>query len=212
MTAVIAGTTGLIGSQLLELLLQDPYYTNVIALSRKPLALANSKLKNLVVDFDKLSDYGDQLKGNDVFCCLGTTIKVAGSKEAFRKVDETYPLALANITHRGGATQFLIVTALGANKNSSIFYNQVKGTVEEELKKISFESLHIFQPSMLMGPRKEKRKGEEIGQSAMKAVGFLIPKKFKAIDSIKVARAMVAIAKQKAKGIHTHHSGILQDY
>lgn len=211
-TAIVAGTTGLIGTQLLDLLLRDNYYDRVIAISRKPLGISNPRLENLVTDFDRLADFANQLKGDDVFCCLGTTIKVAGSKEAFRKVDEIYPIALADITRSEGATKFLIVTAMGSDKNSSVFYNRVKGDVEEELKKKDFESLHIFQPSMLMGPRTEKRTGEEVAKSVMKFIGFLIPKKYKGIDSVKVARAMQATAKLDKRGIYTYPSDRLQDY
>ncbi len=221
--AIVAGTTGLIGSQLIELILQDNYYDRVVTLSRKPLKISNFKLarqsslnaggfQNLVVDFDKLQEFSGQMKGDDVFCCLGTTIKVAGSREAFRKVDHDYPVALASVTKSQGATQFLIVTAMGANKGSSIFYNRVKGEVQEDLMKIGFEVTHIFQPSMLRGPRLEKRSGEEIGQSVMRVLGFLIPKKYKIIESVKVARAMLAIAKLRQAGTKIHDSAKLQDY
>ena len=211
-TAIVAGSTGLIGSQLTGLLLEDSYYEKVIVLSRKPQTLNHPKLRSVIINFDQLGNYSDALQGDDIYCCLGTTIKVAGSKEAFYKVDHDYPLSLAAIAKAGGAKQYLIVTALGSDKNSSIFYNKVKGEVEEDLKKIGFESLHIFQPSMLMGPRTEKRSGEEIGQSVMRFLGFLIPKKFKVIESIRVARAMLAVAKMEQKGINVHDSAKLQDY
>lgn len=216
-TAIVAGTTGLIGSQLIELLLQDIYYDRVIALSRKPFQISNFEFsvggfQNLVVDFDKLHQFSDQLKGDDVFCCLGTTIKVAGSREVFYKVDHDYPVSLGSLTRSHGASQFIIVTASGANKNSLIFYNRVKGEVQEDLLKLGFESMHILQPSLLVGPRIEKRSGEKIIQSVMQGLGFLIPKKFKAIESIKVARAMLAIAKLQQKGTKIHDSAKLQDY
>ena len=134
-TAIVAGTTGLIGSQLTELLIQDKYYERIIALSRKPLNSNHPKLQNLIVDFDRLEEISGLLKGDDVFCCLGTTIKVAGSKEAFYKVDHDYPVSLASITKQEGAKQFLIVTSLGSNKDSSIFYNQVKGKAEEDIRR-----------------------------------------------------------------------------
>ncbi len=211
-TAIIAGATGLIGSQLLELLLNDGDYSQVIALSRKPAPWTHPKLQNLVVDFDKLGETGTALKGHDVYCCLGTTMKQAGSKEAFRKVDFDYPLSLAQITHQQGAKQFLLVTALGASKESSVFYNRVKGEVQEAIGLIGFESLHIFQPSLLLGHRLEKRKGEGGAEAVMKFLDVLIPKKYKAIESAKVARAMVAIAGRNAPGTLVHASGELQDY
>jgi uncharacterized protein YbjT (DUF2867 family) len=209
-TAILAGTTGLIGSQVLELLLITDAYDQVIALSRKPLTTSHPKLTNLVLDFDSLEAHAAELRGDDVYCCLGTTLKQAGSKEAFQKVDCTYPVSLARITKNQGARQFLIVTALGADKHSTIFYNRVKGEVEEAVRSIDFEALHIFQPSMLLGPRAEERSGERIGQAVMKALGFLIPRKYKAIDSLKVARAMVTVAGRNLKGIFVHASGDLQ--
>jgi uncharacterized protein YbjT (DUF2867 family) len=123
-TALIAGATGLIGKQLLQLLLQDSYYEKVKAITRKPLDLQHPKLENVVLDFEKLSEA--DLKSDDVFCCLGTTIRIAKTKEAFRKVDYTYPLEIARATEKLGSTQYFLVSALGADKNSNIFYNKVK--------------------------------------------------------------------------------------
>ena len=211
-TAIIAGATGLIGKQVLELLIADGSYDKIIAITRKPLSSSAGKLQNLVIDFGNLSSHADQLKGDDVYCCLGTTIKQAGSKEVFRKVDLQYPVSLAKLTNTLGAKQFLLITALGSDKNSSIFYNKVKGEVEEAIGNIPFESYHIFQPSMLIGLRTDERAGEEIGQRVMKVLDFAIPLKYKAIESGKVARAMVKIALQNQKGKHVHASGELQSF
>lgn len=211
-TAIVAGNTGLIGSQLLELLLKDDSYQGVIGLSRNPMQATHHKLRNLVVDFDKLGEFSAQLIADDVFCCLGTTMRQAGSREAFRKVDFEYPLSLARITYTQGARQFLVVTSLGSSKNSSVFYNRVKGEVEEALQEVKFESLHIFRPSLLLGPRKEQRTGESIGKPVMHFIGFLIPKKYKAIESVKVARAMVAFAMKQQSGLNVHDSAELQDF
>jgi len=210
--ALIAGATGLTGGHLLELLLKDSYYSGVIAITRKPLGRSDARLKNVVVDFDKLSEAGDGLRADDVFCCLGTTIKKAGSQAAFRKVDFEYPLQLAQVTQRLGAKQFLIVTALGSDKSSSIFYNRVKGEVEEAIGEVGFSGYHVFQPSMLLGDRKEDRSGESAGKAAMKLLDFLIPKKYKAIEGIQVARGMLHVAKQNASGRIVHSSGELQDF
>lgn len=211
-TALLAGSTGLIGKQLLQLLLDDPAYTEVKALSRKPIAVEHPKLKNIVLDLDKLNEHFDQLKADDVFCCLGTTIKQAGSKEAFRKVDHDYPLELAKLSKNQGATQYLIITALGSNKRSGIFYNQVKGQVEEAIGQVGFQSYHIFRPSLLLGERTEKRAGEGAATVVYQALGFLIPLKYKAIDSAKVARAMLHMAKLNSKGKFIHESKELQQF
>lgn len=211
-TALIAGSTGLIGKQLLELLLEDSAYVKVIAISRRPLSIQHAKLENVVVDFDSLNTHSNLLKADDVFCCLGTTIRIAKTKEAFRKVDFDYPVELANVANNQEATQYFLISALGADKNSSVFYNRVKGEVEEAIQAISFPSFHIFRPSLLLGNRTEERTGEGAATSFFKIFGFLIPLKYKAIESAKVARAMLAIAKQNQIGFHIHESKELQSY
>jgi uncharacterized protein YbjT (DUF2867 family) len=210
--ALVAGSTGLIGGQLVELLLAANYYEKVIALSRKPFELKHSRLVNLVVDFNRLADYSNQLKADDVFCCLGSTMKQAKSKEAFRRIDLEYPVAIAKITKVNGAENFLLVSALGASKNSGLFYNKVKGETEEEIAAVGFKSMHILQPSLLVGPRKEHRSGEEAAKVFYKYLGFLIPEKYKSIESIKVARAMIAFAKQQQYGTFIHESKELQAF
>jgi uncharacterized protein YbjT (DUF2867 family) len=209
-TALIAGATGLIGKQLLQLLLQDSYYEKVKAITRKPLDVKHPKLDNLVLDFEKLT--GADLKADDVFCCLGTTIRIAKTKEAFRKVDYSYPLELAHATKNLGGKQYLLVSALGADKNSSIFYNKVKGEIEEAIGHLDFHSTHIFRPSLLLGDRTEQRAGEGAATTFFKLFGFLITVKYKAIDSAKIARAMLAFAKTNDPGFYFHESKELQKF
>lgn len=211
-TALIVGSTGLIGNQLVELLLNDDRYTQVTAIARTSLPFSHPKLKLVVADFGSIESQKEKLVADDVFCCLGTTIKSAKSKEAFRKIDFDYPLLIAKLTKALGAKQFLLVSALGANKASSVFYNKVKGEIEEAISSIGFESCHVFRPSLLLGPRIEKREGERSMQKIFSAVGFLIPKKYKAIESIKVARGMLAIAKKNVAGNFIHESNSLQAY
>ena len=210
-TALVAGSTGLIGSQLLELLLAESSYTKVIALSRKPLSISHSKLENIVVEANDLKKH-HELKADDVFCCLGTTIKQAKTKEAFSKVDFDYPLKLANILKANGASQYHLISALGADRSSSIFYNQVKGKVEEAIGAVGFDSFHIFRPSLLIGPRKESRAGEDAAKVFYKIFSFLIPIKYKGIESIKVARAMISFAKENKHGKFIHESVELQRF
>ena len=211
-TALVAGSTGLIGNQLLQLLLEDNYYDVVKAISRKPLEITHPKLENIVLDFDRMAEHHDKLKADDVFCCLGTTIKKVKTKEKFRKVDFDYPVDLANLAKANGAEQYLLVSALGADKKSSIFYNQVKGEVEEAIREVGFKSCQIFRPSLLMGNRSESRSGEDAGKVFFKYLGFLVPAKYKGIDSIKVARAMQKIAAQRKPGTHIYESRELQAY
>jgi uncharacterized protein YbjT (DUF2867 family) len=211
-TALIAGATGLIGNQLLQLLLSDDRYNNVKVLTRKPIVIQHSKLEVIIVDFDKLSQYKNQLASNDVFCCLGTTMKQAKSKEAFKKVDLDYPLELARLTKENGATQYLLISALGADKNAGIYYNKIKGETEDAIAKENFQTLHIFRPSLLLGDRKESRSGEDAAKVFYKLFGFLIPKKYKGIEAATVARAMLFFAKQEKPGTHIHESMELQQY
>ena len=209
--ALVAGSTGLVGSQLLKVLLHDNYYTKVIALSRKPLSISHAKLENVVLEAHELKNHRE-LKADDVYCCLGTTIKQAKSKEAFRKVDFDYPSELASILKSNGANQFLLVSSLGADKNSGIFYNRVKGEVEEAIEKIGYNMYHIFRPSILIGPRKEARAGEDAAKVVYKIFGFMIPNKYKGIESIKVARAMVHLGKEAKLGKFIHESAELQTF
>ena len=211
-TALLAGATGLIGSQLLELLLKDNRYKKVIAMSRRPLNSNHPKLENVVIDFDSLAEQSDALRADDVFCCLGTTMKQAGSQKAFYKVDFEYPLQIAKIAQALGARQYFLVTALGANRKSSIYYNRVKGEIEEAVGNQDFESYHIFRPSFLQGPRIESRPAEQATNTFFKMFGFLVPRKFKAIDSVKVARAMLFKAKSEKSGRFIYESGELQDF
>lgn len=211
-TALVAGSSGLIGNQLLSLLLEDNRYRKIIAISRRPLELIHPKLENIVLDFEQLKQHSHALKCDDIFCCLGTTIKKVKTKEAFRKVDFQYPLELARIGKEQGAENYLLVSALGANKNSSLFYNQVKGEVEGAIAKIGIPTLHIFRPSLLVGPRSEQRSGEEAAKWVYKIFGFLIPTKYMAIESIKVARAMISVAQEKRNGVIIHESKELQTF
>lgn len=212
--ALLAGGTGLVGSACLQLLLQDEYFSEVKVLVRKSTGIVHHKLIEVVVDFDNLNDFRLQLGATHVFCALGTTIKKAGSQDAFRKVDYDYPLELAKITHAMGAKNYTIVTAMGASASSPIFYNKVKGELQESLKKVGFDSLNILQPSLLMGNRAEERLGEGIAQSFFKITGplWIGPlKKYAGIESAQVARAMLSYAKAGKSGINIFTSDVLQE-
>jgi uncharacterized protein YbjT (DUF2867 family) len=210
--ALVIGATGLIGKQLLALLIDSDKYSIVKAVTRKPISSENSKLENIVVDYSKLANYGDQFQADDVFCCLGTTMKQAGSKEAFQRVDFDYPLEIAALTKAKGANKYFLVSALGAGKNSSIYYNRVKGEVEDAIANIGFLAIHIFRPSLLLGPREEKRSGEDAAKIIYKIFNFLIPAKYKAIDSAKVAKAMLHFANDNEQGVFFHESVDLQRF
>lgn len=211
-TALLAGATGLIGNQLLQLLLKEDTYSTIKVISRKPLGIENTKLENLVVDFDELYNHSEFLKCDDIFCCLGTTIKIAKTKETFKKVDFEYPVNLAKLSSEQGASKYLLISALGADKSSMVFYNKVKGEVEEAIQQFPFKAIHILRPSLLLGDRKEERSGEGAATTFFKLFGFLVPEKYKAIDSIKVARAMLAYAKLESTGVYIHESKEMQTF
>lgn len=210
-TALIAGATGLVGWHLLNLLLSDPYYSKVWVLTRRKLSLDNPKLEQLVLDnFDALPMLESFPEVQDVYCCLGTTMKKAGSKEAFRKVDYTYPFELAKVAAARGASQYLLVTAMGANKGSLFFYNRVKGEVEETVSKISqYKSIHVFRPSLLLGHRKEDRLGEGLMQKITRIIRPLMVgplRKYRPIQGHVVAEGMLAAAKSEERGVTVHAS------
>lgn len=212
-TALLVGATGLVGGFVLEQLLEDAYYDSVVVLSRKSLQLQHAKLKEVLVNFDQLENYTNDIKADVVFCCLGTTIKAAGSQEAFKKVDYEYPLRVAEIAKQNDASAFLIVTALGAAKSSIIFYNRVKGEVEEAIGNLHFDAFHILQPSLIIGERKESRAGEGIAQKlspVYDALMFGPLAKYKSIKAEQIAKAMLHYSKTDATGILRHESDALQ--
>jgi uncharacterized protein YbjT (DUF2867 family) len=212
-SALVLGATGLIGGHCLQILLRDEAYDQVIALVRKPLSLSHSKLECRVIDFEALEQHAAQARGQDVFCCLGTTIKQAGSQAAFRKVDFEYPYRAAQLAVSNAAEQFLLVSALGANARSFLFYNRVKGEVEAAISALPLRTIHIVQPSLLLGERQKTRRGEKIGEYLFKFTAplWLGPlRKYRPIAASAVAAAMVHLAKQNQTGIHKHESFAIQ--
>jgi uncharacterized protein YbjT (DUF2867 family) len=196
-SALIAGATGLVGGYVLRGALTHPSYSRVEILVRRELPVRDPKLTQRVVDFERLDADVAGIAADDVFCCLGTTIRKAGSQEAFRHVDYDYPLALARLAKAAGAGKFLMVSALGADPKSSVFYNRVKGEVEHALAATGFPATYFFRPSLLMGPRAEGRRGEKIGTAIGKLIApFLIGglRKYRPIYAYTVAAAMMYVA------------------
>lgn len=209
-TALVIGATGLIGTHLTQQLCQSGYYERVKILVRKPFSFQHPRLQEIQFDFDHPN--GLLTQADDIFCCLGTTMKQAGSKEAFRRVDYDYPMTIARLGREQGARQFSIVTAMGADVSSLFFYNRVKGEVERDLAKLGYPTLLIYRPSLLLGDRTEARLGEKIGEGVMRTLNPLIPSKYKAIDSEKVARAMCSTAQNGLTGLHVFDSAAMQAY
>jgi uncharacterized protein YbjT (DUF2867 family) len=213
-SALLVGASGLIGSHCLQYLLSESSYSQVTVLVRKSLGVVHEKLVQHVIDFNDLEMLGGCSAVDDVYCCLGTTIKKAGTQEAFRKVDFDYPIKLAALTEHCGAAQFLLVSSMGANPHSRIFYNRVKGEVEEAIQKISYTTINIFRPSLLLGERTEYRTGEKAGaliMSGLKHV-FVGPlKKYRAIQAVDVAKAMVRTAQLNLCGVNIFESQRIQE-
>ncbi|MEL7148652.1 MAG: NAD-dependent epimerase/dehydratase family protein, partial [Bacteroidota bacterium] len=192
-TALIIGATGLVGKELTDKILSTDDYSQINILTRRATDYEDTRIKEIIVDFDNMVSVADQLGADDVYCCIGTTIKKAGSKEKFVKIDYDYPLEIARLTQASGQMKkYLIVTAIGANPESSIFYNEVKGKLEEDLKKLDLDSLHIFRPSLLLGDRKEFRFWESVAKVLSAVLSFFLigsEKKIWAIEGRQVAAA-----------------------
>jgi uncharacterized protein YbjT (DUF2867 family) len=204
-SALLLGASGLVGGALAGLLADEPVYERVMALVRSPIGQLPGRVTEAVVDFERPETYAPHLAVDDVFCCLGTTIKQAGSQEAFRRVDFEIPVALARETRKAGATRYLIVTAVGADANSRIFYNRVKGDVENALRAIDFpRGLKIFHPSLLLGDRAQPRRRERAASAVMRATRAVFAgplTRYRAIDARDVARAMLRAAKSDVGGV-----------
>jgi uncharacterized protein YbjT (DUF2867 family) len=199
MKILLAGGTGLVGSELIKVLTNNNKVDSVTLLVRKSSENLSEKVKEVVVDYDQIEKL-DLKSYEAVFCCLGTTVKKSKSKKAYLKVDYEYPLQLAKNCKRDGVRIYGIVTAMGADPNSIIFYNKTKGKVEEDIKSVGIDQLGIFRPSMLLGDRKEFRFGEKIAKIVMLGFDFMIPKKFKAIQAEAVALAMNNFLMSNHKG------------
>ena len=209
-TAIIAGASGLTGSALMELLLEGNAYNRVKVLVRRPLEIEHPSLEQIIYDYEHPDD--SSIQADHVYCCLGTTMKKAGSRKAFFRVDHDYPLQVARPAYQNGAGKFALVSAVGANPGSVFYYNKVKGQLEEDLKEIPFESLYIFRPSMLLGSRNEFRFGEALGKGIMKPLSFVLPGNMKPIHVRQVAACMFDRMWSEEKGIHIIPSKRMQKY
>ena len=196
--ALIFGATGLIGSHLLELLLANPDYDQVIAVVRKPLQINNPKLKVLIGDLKTLPDIKSQLIADDVFIALGTTKKSTPDEHEYYQVDHDYPVEAAYYARENGAKCVNFVSAVGADVNSSIFYTRTKGEAERDIIALGYPHTEIFQPSMLMGNRKEHRPMEKVFMRVWPKLNPLLGghwKRYRGIDVRDVAKAMIRAAK-----------------
>lgn len=194
-TAVVIGATGLVGSYLIDQLIDDDRYIAVKAFTRKAIGKEHPKLKNFVINFENLSEYAGECQGNDFFSCLGTTIKKAGSKKNQYHIDFHYQLKFARMASKNRMDNYLLVSAAGANANSNIFYNQMKGALEKEIQQLVFKNITILRPSVLVGKRNEKRRAEKLAAYTLRALSFIKPiRRYKPIHGSIVAKALIESA------------------
>jgi uncharacterized protein YbjT (DUF2867 family) len=210
-TVLLLGATGLVGGHILKRLSEHEYCGRVVALTRSAIddADAISKLDARIIDFERPDDWRDQVAADQTFCALGTTIRKAGSRDAFRRVDFEYPLTVARAALRGGCRHFLLVSAMGADPNSRAFYNRVKGQLEAAILGLGFDRVSIFRPSLLLGDRREFRPGEAVGQVLGRWLRFAIPDRYRPIHARTVAAAMVRVAVEDPPGNRTLASDVI---
>lgn len=211
-TALLAGATGLIGSALLPLLLASDRYAKVIVVGRRPVATQHPKLTQVITELGNIEAERLRLIADDVFCCLGTTIKQAGSRDVFYKVDFLYVVQLAALTAANFAAQFLVVSSLGADANSRFYYSRVKGEMEEAVRQTQFRAIHIFRPSLLLGNRPQPRFGERLGAAVLALARPLLRgswRKYRPVAAAAVAQAMLRAAEDDGGGMRIHNSDAL---
>ncbi len=204
-TALLVGATGLVGGHCLRLLLEDDTWSQVVVLARRRISATHPKLVARLVDFDRLGQLSGFPRVTDVFCTLGTTIASAGSQREFHKVDFSYVVETARLAAVSGAQQFLLVSALGADRSSSLFYSRVKGEAEEAVRNLPFAGIQIFRPSFLAGKRAEPRPLERFGIAALSALSFAMVgplRRLRPVPAADVAKALVAVARHAPAGVH----------
>ncbi|EIT86819.1 NAD dependent epimerase/dehydratase [Fictibacillus macauensis ZFHKF-1] len=201
--AVLAGATGLVGRQLVQLLMESTQYDEVVLFSRRETGYQHKKIREIILDFAHLKNYRQEFQGADVFCCLGTTIKKAKSEALFRMVDRTYPAVMAKLAADEGGACFAVISALGAKVNSPFFYNRVKGEMERDVLSDGPEKTGIFRPSLLTGEREEWRLGEKVGEKVLQAFSFVLSgrlSKYRSVSASAVAYSMYGWAQSKETG------------
>jgi uncharacterized protein YbjT (DUF2867 family) len=189
--ALLIGATGLTGKILLQRLLENENYQKVTVLVRNSLRIQHPKLEERIIDFDQ---WNESVIADDVFCCLGTTIKIAKTKEAFSKVDLEYPVKIARLQLSAGSKQFAVISAMGADSSSIFFYTRVKGQMEDQLKKMPYPGLYILRPSLITGNREEKRTGEKFANLLAKFFNPLLMgplKKYQSVSAEAIAKCMI---------------------
>ena len=202
MKVMLVGATGLVGGQVLQQLLDDARCDAVVAPTRRPLAVADPVLHNPVVDFERLPVDAPWWAVDAVICALGSTIKQAGSRAVFARIDHDYPLQVATLAQAHGAHAFVLNSAMGADAQSRIFYNQVKGRLEQDLRGLGYRSLTLVRPGLIGGERSERRTGEHLASVVLGALGPVLPRAWRINPAVNIAAAMVEAALAPRPGVH----------
>ena len=208
LSVMVVGATGLVGREALRLLLADNQVGRIVVVTRRPLSpdVRSPKLETHIIDFDHLNEYDALFTVDAILCTIGTTIRQAGSRTRFRTVDYEYPLSFAKLGRRRGARHFLVVSSLGANPRSRLFYNRVKGELEDALRGLGYPRLTIVRPSVLLGPRAELRLGEEVAKRVSRWLGPLVPRAVKPVEARAVATALVRATHESETGVRVIES------
>ncbi len=209
---MVVGASGLIGGLCMTRLLEEAEVKQVTALTRRPLERHHAKLVEHLIQFDRLSEYRELFDVDTLFCCLGTTIKAAGSQDAFEKVDYGYVKKIAELASAMDVRQFLLISAVGADTHSPVFYSRIKGRTEEAVRQLPFHCVHILRPSMLLGSRTEPRMSEEMLKPLAKIMMplFIGPvRRLRPVQAERVATMMVELAKGNDSGAHIHYPSAL---
>lgn len=209
MKVMLVGATGLVGGHVLQQLLDDARCDAVVAPTRRPLAVADPVLLNPVVDFAALPVDADWWAVDAVVCALGSTIKQAGSREMFARIDHDYPLQVATLAQAHGAQAFVLNSAMGANAQSRIFYNQVKGRLEQDLRGLGYPSLTLVRPGLIGGERAERRTGEHLAGVVLGALGPVLPRASRINPAGNIVAAMLEAALEPRPGVQVIDSAQL---
>lgn len=212
--AILLGASGLIGSSLLELLLKSDAISEILIFVRKPLLVKNNKIREIVTDFSDLASLKQYISGDVIFSCLGSTKRKTPNLNNYKRIDHEIPLTFAKYGIENGVKEFHLVSALGANANASNFYSKMKGETEDELKSLPFSTIHIYQPSLLRGKRKESRPLEKLALVLSKIVDPILIgslKKYRSISADVIASAMLNQSKKEHKGIFSYPSDKIKE-
>lgn len=207
--AVVVGATGLVGSELLRLLVADDRFAAVAVLGRRSTGVAHRKVAEHVVDFDAPRAWAPLVAGDVLFSALGTTIRAAGSREAQYRVDHGYQLAAARAARANGVGSYVLVSSAGASPGSRIFYSRMKGELERDVEALGFPRTRILRPGLLDGPRREHRTGEQLALRLLRPLAPMLPASARPIPVAVVGRAAIAAALDPAPGVVRHEAAAL---